>query len=165
MLMGGHAAEKLVLGEYSVGATSDLKRATELCRRMVTMFGMSDALGHVYLENDQEVFVGMEFGQSRGYSEETAARIDAEVKKLCQQCYDTAMQTLQDNREKLDLLADALLVHETISRKEFITLMETGQMPEISDEGKPRSLHEILADAQADEKAEERNILTGEDIQ
>ncbi len=172
MLMGGHAAEKLVLGEYSVGATSDLKRATELCRRMVTMFGMSDAIGPVYLDSDQEVFVGMEFGQSRGYSEETAARIDAEVKKLCQQCYDMAVQALAENREKLDLLADALLQHETISRKEFLTLMETGELPEISGDGKPRSLHEILESAaqdeteNADEKAaEDGNILTGEDVQ
>lgn len=172
MLMGGHAAEKLVLGEYSVGATSDLKRATELCRRMVTMFGMSEAMGHVYLDSDQEVFVGMEFGQSRGYSEETAARIDAEVKRLCQQCYDTAMQTLQENRDKLDLLTDALLQYETISRQEFNALMETGEMPEISGEGKPRSLHEILESAAQDEpqnaekkQAEDGNILTGEDVQ
>ncbi len=168
-LMGGHAAEKLVLGEYSVGATSDLKRATELCRRMVTMFGMSEEMGPVYLDSDQEVFVGMEFGQSRGYSEETAARIDAEVKKLCQQCYDKAAQVLTENRDKLDLLADALLEHETISRKEFLTLMETGKMPEISGEGKPRSLHEILENAGKTD-AEENSAGTGnnptaEDVQ
>ena len=74
--LGGHAAEARGLGEFSTGATSDLKHATELCRRMVTQFGMSEEIGPVYLDNDQEVFVGMEFGQSRGYSEEVAARID-----------------------------------------------------------------------------------------
>jgi len=168
--MGGHAAEKLVLGEFGTGATSDLQRATEMCRRMVTMFGMSDEIGPVYLDNDQQVFVGMEFGQSRGYSEETAARIDAEVKRLCQECYDMAMKALSDNRDKLDLLTEALLKHETISRQEFVTLMDTGVMPEISDEGKPRSLHEILEDAKneasaQEEKSEEkRNILVGEDV-
>ena len=155
-LMGGHAAEKLVLGEYSVGSTSDLQRATELCRRMVTMFGMSDEIGPVYLDNDQEVFVGMEFGQSRGYSEETAARIDAEVKKLCQQCYDMAVKALTENREKLELLTEALLKHETLSRQEFVTLMETGVIPEITSAGKPRSLHEILEDTKAEEAAEEK---------
>ncbi len=171
-LMGGHAAEKLVLGEFSVGSTSDLQRATELCRRMVTMFGMSDEIGPVYLDNDQEVFVGMEFGQSRGYSEETAARIDAEVKALCQKCYDIAVKTLTDNRDKLDLLTEALLQHETLSRQEFNTLMETGEMPEITSEGKPRSLHDILEESKAEEsnadeeKSEEkRNILVGEDVQ
>ncbi len=153
-LMGGHAAEKLVLGEYSVGSTSDLQRATELCRRMVTMFGMSDEIGPVYLDNDQEVFVGMEFGQSRGYSEETAARIDAEVKKLCQQCYDMAVKALTENREKLDLLTEALLKHETLSRQEFVTLMETGVIPEITAANKPRSLHEILEESKAQEAAE-----------
>ena len=173
--MGGHAAEKLVLGEYSVGSTSDLQRATEMCRRMVTMFGMSEEIGPVYLDNDQEVFVGMEFGQSRGYSEETAARIDAEVKKLCQQCYDMAVQALTENRDKLDLLTEALLKHETLSRQEFVTLMDTGVIPEITSANKPRSLHEILEEAKAEEKSaeeekpeekseEKRNILTGEDV-
>ncbi|MGN1369475.1 MAG: ATP-dependent zinc metalloprotease FtsH [Aristaeellaceae bacterium] len=157
-LMGGHAAEKLVLGEFSVGATSDLQRATELCRRMVTMFGMSDEIGPVYLDNDQEVFVGMEFGQSRSYSEETAARIDAEVKKLCEKCYDIAANTLRDNRDKLDLLTEALLRHETLSRQEFTALMETGEMPEITSAGKPRSLHDILEEGKAEENgADEAN--------
>ncbi len=169
MAMGGHAAEKLVLGEYSVGSTSDLQRATELCRRMVTMFGMSEEIGPVYLDNDQEVFVGMEFGQSRGYSEETAARIDAEVKKLCQQCYDMAVKALSDNRDKLNLLTEALLQHETISRQEFSALMETGEMPEITGAGKPRSLHEILEESKQENNpennAEKRNILTGEDVE
>jgi cell division protease FtsH len=155
-LMGGHAAEKLVLGEYSVGSTSDLQRATEMCRRMVTMFGMSEEIGPVYLDSDQEVFVGMEFGQSRAFSEETAAKVDAEVKKLCQQCYDMAVKTLTDNRDKLDLLTEALLKHETISRQEFITLMETGVMPEITSANKPRSLHEILEDAKAEQTTEEQ---------
>ena len=82
-----------------------------------------------------------------------------------------AMQALSDNRDKLDLLTEALLKHETISRQEFVTLMETGEMPEITDAGKPRSLHEILEDAKAEEAAQEenaeekRNILVGEDVQ
>ena len=149
--MGGHAAEKIVLGEYSVGSTSDLQRATEMCRRMVTMFGMSDEIGPVYLDNDQQVFVGMEFGQSRGYSEETAAKVDAEVKRLCQECYDMAVKALTDNRDKLNLLTEALLQHETLSRQEFVTLMDTGVMPEITSANKPRSLHEILEESKAEE--------------
>ncbi len=166
-LMGGHAAEKLVLGEFGVGSTSDLQRATEMCRRMVTMFGMSEEIGPVYLDSEQEVFVGMEFGQSRGYSEETAAKVDTEVKKLCQQCYDMAIKALSDNRDKLDLLTEALLKHETISRQEFVTLMETGEIPEITDAGKPRSLHEILEGSKAEEKKPEDKpgILVGEEVE
>ncbi len=156
MLMGGHAAEKLVLGEFGTGATSDLQRATELCRRMVTMFGMSDEIGPVYLDSDQEVFVGMEFGQTRPFSEETAAKVDAEVKRLCTECYEMALRVLTDNRDKLDLLTEALLQHETISRQEFVQLMETGTMPEITNEGKPRSLKEILADGPQEDKPAEQ---------
>ncbi len=148
MLMGGHAAEKLVLGEFGTGATSDMQRATEMCRRMVTMFGMSEAIGPVYLDSEQEVFVGMEFGQTRPFSEETAAKVDAEIKRLCEECYDTAYRVLSENRDKLDLLTDALVQHETISRKEFVEMMETGKMPDITDAGKPRSLHEILKEAE-----------------
>ena len=101
--------------------------------------------------------MGMEFGQSRAFSEETAAKVDAEVKKLAQQCYDNAVKTLTENRDKLDLLTEALLKHETISRQEFVTLMETGVMPEITSEGKPRSLHEILEEAKAEEAETESN--------
>ncbi len=155
MMMGGHAAEKLVLGEFGTGATSDLQRATEMCRRMVTMFGMSDEIGPVYLDSDQEVFVGMEFGQTRPFSEETAAKVDAEVKRLCEECYQNAYRVLNANRDRLDLLTDALLKHETISRQEFVALMDSGVMPEVTGAGKPRSLHEILAESKAEETAEE----------
>ncbi len=165
MLMGGHAAEKLVLGEFGTGATSDMQRATELCRRMVTMFGMSDEIGPVYLDSDQEVFVGMEFGQTRPFSEETAAKVDAEIKRLCEECYQIAYNALAENRERLDLLTETLLKHETISRNEFVELMETGRMPEITDAGKPRSLHDILQDAKQSEdaSADEKPGDKGED--
>ena len=99
MCLGGHAAEKVGLGEIYTGSSSDLKRATELCRRMVTMYGMSEEIGTIYLANDQEVFVGMEFGQSRAYSEEVAAQIDREVKRLLSQCYARAVKLLEDHGE------------------------------------------------------------------
>ena len=161
MFMGGHAAEQLVFGEFGTGATGDLQQATEMCRRMVTQFGMSDAIGPVYLDNDQQVFVGMEFGQSRGYSEETAARIDAEVKRLAEECYSLAVKALTENRDKLDLLTEALLKHETISRKEFVALMDTGVMPEVTGAGKPRTLHEILEQEKPAEDGKVDGIRVG----
>lgn len=99
---------------------------------MVTQFGMSEKLGPVYLDGDQEVFVGMEFGQSRGYSEEMAARIDAEVKRLLES-YQKAVDALSANRDRMKKLVDALLKYDTISRREFVTLMETGALPDIQD--------------------------------
>ncbi len=147
MFLGGHAAEQLCLGEFSVGATSDLKRATEMCRRMVTQFGMSEKIGPVYLDSDQEVFVGMEFGQSRGYSENVAAQIDAEVKRLLEECYQRAVDALTANRDRMDVLVEALLKYDTLSRKEFQQLMETGELPEITEEDKPRSAAQIIQES------------------
>ena len=160
MILGGRAAEEVGLGEFQTGSTSDLQHATDLCRRMVTQFGMSEKIGPVYLDSDQQVFVGMEFGQSRGYSEETAAAIDAEVKRLLEEGYQRAVSTLRENREKLDLMTDALLEHETLSRKEFVSLMDTGVMPQITEEDKPRSVREIIEDA-AEENAKAGGKLDG----
>ena len=147
--LGGRAAEEVAIGEFETGAVSDLQHATDLCRRMVTQFGMSERIGPVCLDDQQEVFVGNSYGRSSSYSAQTAAVIDEEVKRLAEECYNKAVQVLRENREKLDLMTDALLKHETLSRKEFVTLMDTGVMPEITDEGKPRSVKEIMEDAAA----------------
>ena len=147
--LGGHAAEARGLGEFSTGATSDLKHATELCRRMVTQFGMSEEIGPVYLDNDQEVFVGMEFGQSRGYSEEVAARIDQEVRRLLDEGYAMALKAIDDHRERFDQLVAALLEHDTLSRAEFVGLMETGVVPVVEDDDKPRPAAAIPAEPEA----------------
>ena len=161
MGLGGHAAEQLYLGEFTTGATSDLKKATEVCRRMVTQFGMSEKLGPVYLDGDQEVFVGMEFGQSRGYSEEMAARIDAEVKRLLEECYQKAVDALSANRDRMEKLVDALLKYDTISRREFVTLMETGTLPDIQD-ADTRTTGDVMMQDMADEKKEESSEKSAE---
>ena len=144
MMLGGHAAEEIGLGEIYTGSSSDLKRATEICRKMVTQFGMSDNIGTIYLGSDQEVFVGMEFGQSREYSEEIAAKIDREVASILAKCYEQAKKILSDNKDKLELLAQSLLEQETLNRAEFVSLMETGTLPETTENDKPRTTAEIL---------------------
>ncbi len=120
MMLGGHAAEEVILGEIYTGSSSDLKRATELCRRMVTQYGMSENIGTVYLGSDQEVFVGMEFGQSREYSESVAAMIDAEVKRLLDECYQRTKALVEAHREQLNSLVEALKREQTVSRSEFL---------------------------------------------
>ena len=147
MMLGGHAAEEVALGEIYTGSSSDLKRATEICRKMVTQFGMSEEIGTIYLGSDQEVFVGMEFGQSREYSEEVAARIDREVSAILNRCYERAKAILREKRERLDLLVEALLAQETLNRAEFVSLMDQGILPENSDGDKPRTVAEVLRDA------------------
>ena len=144
MMLGGHAAEEVGLGEIYTGSSSDLKRATEICRKMVTQFGMSDNIGTIYLGSDQEVFVGMEFGQSREYSEEIAAKIDREVASILARCYEKAKEILSENKDKLEALTQALLEQETLNRAEFVSLMETGTLPEEADGDKPRTTAEIL---------------------
>ena len=154
MMLGGHAAEEVGLGEIYTGSSSDLKRATEICRKMVTQFGMSDNIGTIYLGSDQEVFVGMEFGQSREYSEEIAAKIDREVASILARCYEQAKKILTDNLDKLELLTQALLEQETLNRAEFVSLMETGEMPEATKDDKPRTAEEIIRESKEAFEAE-----------
>ncbi len=172
MMLGGHAAEEVGLGEIYTGSSSDLKRATEICRKMVTQFGMSDNIGTIYLGSDQEVFVGMEFGQSREYSEEIAAKIDREVASILAKCYDKAKQILKDNRDKLDMLTQALLDQETLNRAEFVSLMETGTIPEGVGGDKPRTAEEVISESREanteetkkenDQQSADEAVVTGE---
>ncbi|MCE5344024.1 MAG: ATP-dependent zinc metalloprotease FtsH [Eubacteriales bacterium] len=128
MALGGHAAEKVALDDLYTGSSSDLKRATELARRMVTQFGMSE-LGTMYLSNDQEVFVGMEFGHSREFSERSAASIDAEIKRIVDECYVRAQRILTEHQTQLAAVASALLERDTLVRKEFEAVMNGEKLP------------------------------------
>ena len=139
MALGGYAAEKLVRGEVSTGAGSDLQKATEICRRMVTQYGMSDDMGPIFLGGQQsEVFVAMEYGQQgRSYSEELAARVDREVQEKMNEAMRRATELLERNRERLDGLSALLIEKETLNRTEFEAFMNgqlngqpNGQLPE-----------------------------------
>ena len=123
MALGGRAAEQLTQDDITTGAISDLQRATEIARSMVTKLGMSEKLGTVYLGSDQEIFVGMEFGQSREYSEATAAVIDEEVRSILQSAYQKALDVLSENREKLEGLAQLLIEKETVNHEQFLAFM------------------------------------------
>ena len=136
MMLGGHAAERLIFHDVYTGAQSDLQHATSTCRAMVTRFGMSDKIGTIYLDSDQEVFVGASFGHSREYSEELAAKVDAEVSELLKSCYQTAMDTLTQHQDKLNGLAELLIERETLSRGEVVAFMEGRPLPEKS-KGEP----------------------------
>jgi len=92
----------------------------------------------------------MEFGQSREYSEEVAAQIDREVKALLEECYNKALTVLRENKERLDQLVDALLKHDTLSRAEFVALMETGEIPEGLGDDKPRAAAKIPVEPKAE---------------
>ncbi|NLY77907.1 MAG: ATP-dependent metallopeptidase FtsH/Yme1/Tma family protein [Tissierellia bacterium] len=119
-LLGGRAAEALVLKDISTGAQNDIERATKLARQMVTHYGMSEKLGPMtYGTDDEEIFVGRDFGRTRNYSEEVAAAIDKEMRNLIDRAYSKAEQLLKENMDKLHKVAEALLEKETLDAKEF----------------------------------------------
>ncbi|MDO5326506.1 MAG: ATP-dependent zinc metalloprotease FtsH [Clostridia bacterium] len=124
MSLGGHAAEKLIFHDIYTGAQSDLQQATNLCRAMVTRFGMSEKIGTIFLDSDQEVFLGNSFAQSRDYSEQTAAAVDQEVSDLLRSCYELSMNTLKEHQEKLEGLAQMLIEKETLSREDFLRFID-----------------------------------------
>lgn len=119
-LLGGRAAEALVLKDISTGAQNDIERATKLARRMVTHYGMSEKLGPMtYGTDEDEVFIGRDFGRTRNYSEEVAAAIDRETRSLIDKAYSKAEQLLKENINKLHKVAEALLEKETLDAQEF----------------------------------------------
>ena len=128
VLLGGRAAEDLVLDDISNGASSDLKRATGIAREMVAKYGMSDELGPVCYDSDEEVFLGRDFGHSRAYSETIATVIDKEVEKLIKEQYNKAKTLLSENSEKLKNVAEALLEYEVLDETEFLKYYEKGEM-------------------------------------
>jgi len=126
-ILGGRAAEEIVFGDVTTGASNDLERVTEITRSMVTRFGMSDKLGPmVFGQKDELVFLGKELGEQRDYSEAVAQEIDAEVRRLVSSAFDQAKEILNQHRDKLDIVARRLIEVETIDGKEFGALM-TGQ--------------------------------------
>ena len=119
-LLGGRVAESLILNDISTGSSNDIERATKIARSMVTKYGMSDRIGTLMLgSNQEEVFLGRDFAQSKEYSEETAAIIDEETKAIVDKGYNRAKQILTDNIEKLHQVAGILLEKEKIEADEF----------------------------------------------
>ena len=128
MTMGGRIAEEIVTGDISTGAAGDIQQATNMARAMVTQWGMSEKLGMVlYGEGDEYVFLGKELAQGKTYSEQTAQEIDAEVRRLVDEGYQRASKLITENRDKLELIANALLEYETLDGKQVEEIVRTGQ--------------------------------------
>ena len=125
-LLGGRAAEQLTQDDICTGASNDIERATDLARKMITKFGMSDRLGLVaYGNDDNEVFLGRDFSSTPNYSEKTAAVIDEEIENVVMQQYSKAIKLLTDAMPKVHKVAQVLFENEKISGEEFRTIMET----------------------------------------
>jgi cell division protease FtsH len=143
ILFGGRVAEKLVFNEITTGAGNDIERASELARKMVCEWGMSDELGPLaYGKKEEHIFLGREIAQHRDYSEQTAQKIDAAVKQIIVEANDKVTRLLQDNMDILKAIADELLEKETIVLEDLDRIIadlrndqhdetETGEQPEV----------------------------------
>ncbi|MBE6707464.1 MAG: AAA family ATPase, partial [Ruminococcaceae bacterium] len=125
MLLGGRAAEEIIFGDVSGGASNDIQRATDIAKKMVTQLGMSSVLGLRAFGSDHgEVFLGRDFASSQDYSDETAAKIDAEIHAIITEAYERAKQILNDNIDKLHFIAEFLVKNEIMDGEQFKAAME-----------------------------------------
>lgn len=127
-LLGGRVAEEVVLKEISTGAQNDLQRASALVRQMITEYGMSDALGPITFgrPQNQQVFLGRDISHDRNYGEDVASAIDKEVRVIIEEAYAKCREMLVENNDKLELIAQALLEHETLEAYQLQNIMEYG---------------------------------------
>ena len=140
MTLGGRAAEELVFGEVTTGASNDLEKVTATAKQMVMRFGMSEKLGpRVFGHDHGQPFLGREFSSEPDYSDEIAREIDDEIRRIVEEAHQTARAVLEEHREKLDLTSEILLRRETIEREQFIELLEGKTEEEVFGAEEPRS--------------------------
>jgi len=131
--LAGRVAEQIIFHEISTGAQDDLDKSTGWVRKMITEYGMSEELGPVtYGLREEQVFLGRDISRQRNFSEAVAHTIDREVRQIVDRCYQRAEELLSANKEKLDLIVDALLERETLKGEELTELLETGQLPPLA---------------------------------
>ena len=127
--MGGRTAEELIFNDISTGASQDIKQATDMARKMVTLFGMSDKMGpRTFGQKEEMIFLGREISEQRDYSEKTALSIDSEVSKLIDEAHATALKILTENKDKLTFLAQTLITKETLEG-EALEAVFSGKAP------------------------------------
>ena len=140
VLLGGRVAEELVLDDVSTGASNDLERVSATARAMVTKYGMSSKLGPMtFGDSNEEVFLGNSFGSKQNYSEEVAAEIDQEIRILVETSHKKTRKLLQDNMDRLEYVAQALLVHETLDATQFMKAFNKELSLEVEFENKDTS--------------------------
>ena len=167
ILLGGRAAEEIIFGDVSGGASNDIERATKIAKQMVTKLGMSEALGLRAFGNDHgEVFLGRDFSSSQDYSDETAAKIDAEIHSIISEAYATAKKLLTDNIAKLHFVSEFLVKNEVMDAEQFAAAMDREcSFEELEDmtEAKKRKSREENDRRRAEMLAEERKRKEAEE--
>ena len=161
-LLGGRVAEELIFKEVTTGAHNDFEQATKIARSMVTEYGMS-SLGPLQLETQEgSVFLGRDYNKSRNFSSQVAFEIDQEMRKIIEECYQRAEKIIKENKDLLDLIANTLLEHETITKEQIEYLVEHGCMPdednEIDSSGFEEASLDDLTLTELKEMAKEKGI-------
>lgn len=163
VLLGGRVSEALTMGDISTGASNDLQRASKIAREMVTKYGMSEALGPVtYGGDNDEVFIGRDYGHVQNYSEETAGKIDDEVERLILEAYKRTEDILKEHMDKLSLVAETLMVREKLEKEQFKDLMEKGYLSEDAPV-ENNSEENVAADAVNDGDAEKAESVNADE--
>ncbi len=158
MLLGGRAAEEIVIKDISTGASNDIQRASNLARKMVTEWGMSDAIGTMYLGASEEVFLGRDYQTQLNYSDDVAAKIDEEVKKILDKQYQVALSILKENRRVMDDMVKLLYEKETIFEEEIDKLFDDPTTPEVELPAKPMQRDDMTESAKSEDvKVEEKS--------
>jgi cell division protease FtsH len=140
-MLAGRISEEIKFGDVTTGASDDFAKATEIARRMVTQYGMSDTLGPIqYGRGNHQVFLGRDFGEDRNYSEEVAFKIDTEVRKIIDDCYGDARRILEANWDKVERMVASLLEHETVETEEVLAIMNSRAWPPSAPEVVPEDL-------------------------
>lgn len=158
MTMGGRIAEEVVFGDVTAGASSDISHATDIARRMVTEWGMSDKLGFINYGKSTEVFIGRDYQTQVNYSEQTAALIDAEVKAIMDKCYAKGKKILTDNRKILDNMANLLIEKETIYAEEVDAIINGADYKEVAKKLDEKAAESKKRNEERKKKAEEENF-------
>jgi len=143
ILMGGRAAEELFLNTMTTGAGNDIERSTDLARKMVCEFGMSNLGPLTFGKKEEQIFLGREIAQHRDFSEDTAEKIDAEVRRFCDEAYQSAVKILSSNRDKLEKVAQALLEREVIDANEIQMIIEGKELPARVNPNAPSTKDEV----------------------
>ncbi|RME59052.1 MAG: ATP-dependent zinc metalloprotease FtsH, partial [Candidatus Dadabacteria bacterium] len=164
VFFGGRAAETVVFGQVTTGAANDIERATDIARRMVCEWGMSEKLGPLqYVSKEGEVFLGKEVGKPREYSEKTQEEIDAEVKRIIEDRYEAALKIIRENLDTLHRLAQAVLERETLDAEEIDAIVEGRELP-AKNTASSKKEEEKEEEAQLKSKTPEKESLKDEEL-
>ncbi|HMD02005.1 MAG TPA: ATP-dependent zinc metalloprotease FtsH [Candidatus Baltobacteraceae bacterium] len=138
MALAGRISEEIKFGDVTTGASNDFEKATELARRMVTQYGMSDSLGPIqYGRGNHQIFLGRDIGEDRNYSEAIASKIDVEVRKIIDTCYGDAKRLLTENWHKVERMVASLMEHETVETEEVLAILADQPYPRVEESSAP----------------------------